>query len=143
MCLHAHAGGQTGAAMIITLDMASEVPIYVQLRNQIVLGIGQGKLGVGESLPTVRQMAQDVGVNAMTVNKAYAILKAEGFIEIDRRHGATVCLRKMGEQELKKKCARELELLVAEMSLKGMKRESFLELCRELFDRQQARTAQE
>ena len=57
--------------MLIQLDMASDIPIYVQLRNQIVMGIGRGELKMGEKLPTVRQLAQDAGVNTMTVNKAY------------------------------------------------------------------------
>lgn len=43
--------------MIISLDMSSDIPIYVQLRNQIVTGIGRGYLKAGESLPSVRQMA--------------------------------------------------------------------------------------
>ena len=76
--------------MILKLNMSSETPIYVQLRNQIVMGIGTGALKVGEKLPTVRQMAADAGVNTMTVNKTYQLLKAEGFIEIDRRRGAVV-----------------------------------------------------
>ena len=64
--------------MVIELDMESEVPIYVQLRNQIVKGIGKGELKAQEKLPTVRQLAAEAGVNTMTVNKAYQILKAEG-----------------------------------------------------------------
>lgn len=63
--------------MIIELDMSSSTPIYVQLRNQIVKGIGKGELKTGEKLPTVRQLASDAGVNTMTVNKAYQILKNE------------------------------------------------------------------
>ena len=59
--------------MIIRLDMTGEVPIYVQLRNAVVVGIGKGELTPGEGLPTVRQMAEDIGVNTMTVNKAYTI----------------------------------------------------------------------
>ncbi len=70
--------------MIIELDMSSSTPIYVQLRNQIVKGIGKGELKTGEKLPTVRQLASDAGVNTMTVNKAYQILKIEGFIRTDR-----------------------------------------------------------
>lgn len=62
--------------MIIELNTSSDIPIYVQLRNQIVLGIGRGELKEGESLPTVRQMAEDAGINVMTVNKAYGVLKA-------------------------------------------------------------------
>ena len=73
--------------MIIKINSRSEMPIYLQLRNQIVKGIGKGELEQGEILPTVRQMAADLGVNAMTVSKAYQLLKAEGFIETDRRKG--------------------------------------------------------
>ena len=74
--------------MIIKINSRSEMPIYLQLRNQIVKGIGKGELEQGEILPTVRQMAADLGVNAMTVSKAYQLLKAEGFIETDRRKGS-------------------------------------------------------
>ena len=76
--------------MIIELDMNSSIPIYVQLRNQIVMGIGHGELKPGESLPTVRQLAEDAGVNTMTVYKTYQIFKTEGYINIDRWHGAVV-----------------------------------------------------
>lgn len=51
--------------MVIELDFASDTPIYVQLRNQIVKGIGKGELKAGEKLPTVRQLAFDAGVNTM------------------------------------------------------------------------------
>lgn len=70
--------------MIIELDMSSSTPIYVQLRNQIVKGIGKGELKTGEKLPTVRQLASDAGVNTMTVNKAYQILKMRDLsVQID------------------------------------------------------------
>ena len=71
--------------MIIELDFSSDTPIYVQLRNQIVKGIGKGELKAGEKLPTVRQLANDAGVNTMTVNKTYQILKSEGYMRTDRR----------------------------------------------------------
>lgn len=128
--------------MIIELNTASEVPIYVQLRNQIVLGIGRGELRIGESLPTVRQMAESIGINAMTVNKAYAILKAEGYIEIDRRHGAKVRPRTERAELVREKCEAELELLITETTLKGMSREGFLALCGEIFERQQITAAE-
>ena len=119
--------------MIIALDMHSNIPIYVQLRNQIVTGIGKGELKIGENLPTVRQLAQDAGVNTMTVNKTYQILKAEGFIEIDRRKGATVCLIKDNSLQFREKLASELELLSAEASLKGMEKQEFLKICEGMF----------
>lgn len=76
--------------MMIQLNMTGSEPLYLQLRNQIVIGIGRGELALGEKLPTIRQLAQETGINAMTINKAYALLKSEGYIEIDRRHGARV-----------------------------------------------------
>ena len=96
--------------MIIRLNTASTVPIYVQLRNQIVTGIGRGELKVGEKLPTVRQLALDAGVNTMTVNKTYQILRAEGFIEIDRRNGATVRPMKDTTLQYREKLKEELDL---------------------------------
>lgn len=119
--------------MIIELNMAGEVPIYVQLRNQIVMGIGKGELKVGEKLPTVRQMALDAGVNTMTVNKAYQVLKAEGFIEIDRRHGATVRPAEDISGAFREKLEEELELLSAEARLKGVEQSEFLALCEKIF----------
>ena len=123
--------------MVIELDMESEVPIYVQLRNQIVKGIGKGELKAQEKLPTVRQLAAEAGVNTMTVNKAYQILKAEGYIKIDRRHGAKVCTRQDFGGEYKEKVEAELELLITETSLKGLKKEEFLKKCEEIYNRQQ------
>ena len=119
--------------MIITLNTSSSIPIYLQLRNQIITGIGKGQLKAGESLPTVRQLAQDAGVNTMTVNKTYQILKAEGFIEIDRRKGATVRPSQTTDIIFRERLALDLELLSAEACLKGMQKDDFLKLCDEIF----------
>lgn len=115
--------------MVIELDMESEVPIYVQLRNQIVKGIGKGELKAQEKLPTVRQLAAEAGVNTITVNKAYQILKAEGYIKIDRRHGAVVADVVDMDLQFREKLEAELELLSAEASITGMEKAEFLKLC--------------
>ena len=114
--------------MILRIDMASQVPIYVQLRNEIVRGIARGEFAVGESLPTVRQLAADLGVNTMTVSKAYQAL-----LETDRRHGATVCRAGDPNGVFREKLAEELELLIAEAKLKGVPREEFFSLCTAAF----------
>ena len=119
--------------MIIELDMNSSTPIYVQLRNQIVMGIGRGELKLGESLPTVRQLAQDIGVNTMTVNKAYQILKTEGYIKIDRRHGAIVSDNIDMDIVFREKLENELELLLAEAAINGMDKRDFLSMCNEIY----------
>lgn len=125
--------------MIIKINTKSETPIYLQLRNEIVKGIGKGEFEIGESLPTVRQMAAELGVNTMTVSKAYQLLKSEGFIETDRRKGTIVCNLQSDENksggEFQEKLADELELLSAEASIRGMEQEDFMELCRKAFQR--------
>jgi len=121
--------------MVIKLNTASSTPIYVQLRNQIVMGIGRGDLKIGQGLPTVRQMAEDIGINMMTVTKAYTILKNEGFIEIDRRHGAKIKPTALLTGDFTEKMESELTLLITESSIKGIKKERFLKMCDEMFDR--------
>lgn len=121
--------------MIIELDMNSSTPIYVQLSNQIVMGIGRGELKLGESLPTVRQLAQDIGVNTMTVNKAYQILKTEGYIKIDRRHGAIVSDNIDMDIVFREKLENELELLLAEAAINGMDKNDFLSMCNEIYSK--------
>lgn len=121
--------------MIIELDMNSSTPIYVQLRNRIVMGIGRGELKLGESLPTVRQLAQDIGVNTMTVNKAYQILKTEGYIKIDRRHGAIVSDNIDMDIVFREKLENELELLLAEAAINGMDKRDFLSMCNEIYSK--------
>lgn len=122
--------------MIIKINMQSDTPIYLQLRNEIVKGIGQGQLEPGESLPTVRQMANDLGVNTMTVSKAYQLLKTEGYLETDRRKGTTICYPASSDSqnhEFTQKLEDELELLSAEAKFHGIDQTDFLELCRKIF----------
>ncbi|WP_300410925.1 GntR family transcriptional regulator [Lagierella sp.] len=76
--------------MIISIDTASDTPIYQQVRDEIIKLIGTKELKSGDELPTVRGLAEDLGINPMTIQKTYNILKNEGFVEIDRRIGVKV-----------------------------------------------------
>ena len=76
--------------MFIEIDFNSEEAFYIQLRNQIIIGIAMNQYQEGDSLPSVRQLADRVGINMHTVNKAYSVLKQEGFIRLDRRKGAVI-----------------------------------------------------
>ena len=82
--------------MLIRLDFGGDVPIYLQLRNQMVVAIAAGQLAPGERLPTVRDLAEELGVNMMTVSKAYQLLRQEGYITTDRRSGTRVAVRPGG-----------------------------------------------
>jgi DNA-binding transcriptional regulator YhcF (GntR family) len=109
--------------------------------NWIVKGIGKGELKTGEKLPTVRQLASDAGVNTMTVNKAYQILKNEGFIRTDRRLGAFVSESIADDTDFTEKLESELELLSAEACLTGMSREEFLSMCDKMYSQMKPCTA--
>ncbi len=78
--------------MYIRIDFNSNEAIYIQLMNQIIHGIAMDEIKEGDSLPSVRQLAEDIGINMHTVNKAYSILRQEGFLKLDRRHGAVISL---------------------------------------------------
>ena len=78
--------------MIIEIDFNSDEALYLQLRNQIILGIATARIREGDELPSVRQLAGDIGINMHTVNKAYAVLKQEGFVKVDRRRGAVIAI---------------------------------------------------
>lgn len=119
--------------MIISLDYRSNEPIYLQLRNEIIRGIGSGKLCVGEKLPTVRNLAKDMGVNPMTVNKAYALLKEEGFILTDGRRGAAVIAGEKADTLYREKLTKQMEILASEAAIKGMGEKEFLTLCKDLY----------
>ena len=95
--------------MLLRIDMTSDTPIYQQIRNEIVFAVAKENLKPGDALPTVRQLAQDIGVNPMTVNKAYALLKDEGVIIIDRRHGAR--MKGASKQEITTHLSKLIDLI--------------------------------
>ena len=97
------------------------------------MGIGHGELKEGERLPTVRQLASDAGVNTMTVNKTYQILKVEGYIQTDRRQGAMVARNITMNKEFREKLESELELLSAEACINGMDKSEFMKMCESIY----------
>ena len=119
--------------MVISIDETAEVPIYQQIRNQIVLGISDGRLKPGEQLPTVRALAGEIGINSMTVNKAYALLKQEGYMYTDRRNGAHVRNEFTETKELQEKSKIILQQVISEAKICGITQEEFLALCRNMY----------
>lgn len=119
-------------AMIIEIDFNSSEAIYIQLRNQIVLGIAKEEIKEGESLPSVRQLAEQLGVNMHTVNKAYAILRQEGYVTMDRRKGAVISITLQNPSANTMQPA--MKMLVAEAICREMTREDLMQLISELYD---------
>lgn len=119
--------------MYIDIDFNSEEAIYIQLRNQIILGIATDVIREGDSLPSVRQLAQTVGINMHTVNKAYTVLKQEGYIQLDRRHGAVIAVD-INKVEALEKMRKQLAILLARGVCKNISREEVHGLVDEIFD---------
>ena len=119
--------------MFIEIDFNSDEAIYIQLRNQIVMGIATSALQEGEALPSVRQLADHIGINMHTVNKAYTVLKQEGFIQLDRRHGAVIALD-ADKMHALEEMRRQLRIVLAKAHCKAITREEVHELVDEIFD---------
>lgn len=117
--------------MILKIDFNSDTAIYLQIKNQIIINIGKGNVLLGERLPTVRQMAEDLGVNPMTVNKAYAQLKQEGIIEIDRRKGVSVKKTIQEDNAYTEQLQQELLLAITKGKFQGLTDKKIEEILRE------------
>ena len=119
--------------MVIKIDFNSDEAIYIQLCNQIIMGIATSVIHEGDSLPSVRRLADTIGVNMHTVNKAYSVLKREGYISLDKRRGAVISLDidKLEELQVMK---RQLQIVLARGCCKNISRQEVHELVDEIFD---------
>ena len=125
--------------MIIEIDFNSDEAIYVQLCNQIILGIATSQFREGEQLPSVRQLAETIGLNMHTVNKAYSILQQDGFVKIDRRRGAIIAID-INKLKALKEARSELAVVLARGICKGIGRDDIHALVDELYDNYEANT---
>lgn len=119
--------------MMWSIDFESDEAFYIQLRNQIIVGIAEERIREGDSLPSVRQLAESIGINMHTVNKAYSVLKQEGFIKLDRRRGAVIALdadKLQATQELQE----ELSVILARCICKNITREEVHDLVDVIYD---------
>ncbi len=114
--------------MIIRIDQTSTTPLYLQIRAQIIAGIAAGELAVGDALPSVRALAADLGINLHTVNKAYAVLRDEGYVFMKGRSGAFIAEPAQTEHTARteSRIAHALGELVREHKAAGGTAEAFL-----------------
>ena len=119
--------------MVIEVDFDSDEAIYIQLCNQIIMGIATSVIHEGDSLPSVRQLADTIGVNMHTVNKAYSVLKREGYISLDKRRGAVIALD-VDKMEQLEEMRRELRIVLARGCCKNISRQEVHDLVDEIFD---------
>lgn len=115
--------------MILEVNFDSDIPIYNQIIRQIIIGIAEKKLSLGEKLPSVRLLAEDIGVNMHTVNKAYQELRAMGYVKIDRRKGASISNTIPEFNDDNKEFVKdELDYLIADILNRGVDEEGLIEI---------------
>ena len=119
--------------MFIEIDFNSDQAIYMQLRDQIIMGIASSRFQEGEMLPSVRQLADTIGINMHTVNKAYTVLKQEGYVKVDRRRGVMVAVdidRMRAIEEIRE----DLLVTLAKASCKNISGEEVHALIDEIYE---------
>lgn len=122
--------------LLIVVDPSSGVPVYRQLMDQIKFHIASGLLGPGDELPSTRALSSELGVNPMTISKAYSYLEKENVVE--RRPGRPLIVRDLtGEAMTDQRMKQLRESLTApvRMALQlEIDREEALKLFREMLD---------
>ena len=118
--------------MLLKIDFNSDEAIYMQLRNQIIFCIATEEIREGDSLPSVRQLAEDVGINMHTVNKSYALLRQEGYLKLDRRRGAVVSVSP-DKMRATMEMLEEMKVVVAKGICRGITREEALPMVDEIY----------
>ncbi len=119
--------------MLIEIDFNSDEAIYIQLRNQIIMGIATSTIREGDTLPSVRQLAENIGINMHTVNKAYSVLKQEGFLQLDRRKGAVIAID-VNKLQAVEEMREQLRVLLAKASCQNISREEVHQLVDEIYE---------
>ena len=119
--------------MFIEIDFNSDEAIYMQLRNQIILGIATSRFQEGDMLPSVRQLADTIGINMHTVNKAYTVLKQEGYVKVDRRKGAMIAVD-IDRMQALEEVRRDLQVTLAKASCRNISREEVHALIDEIYE---------
>ncbi len=108
---------------MIRIEPESEVPIYTQLTNQIIQGIVRGEIQPGDSLPSVRSFAADLGVNMHTVNKSYHELEKKGVIRIVPKSGAVIATHDKFDEAVFQRIMEDIKPQIAEALVFGIDEE--------------------
>jgi GntR family transcriptional regulator len=119
--------------VLLSIDPGGREPIYQQIRDRIVEAIAAGDLPAGSSLPAIRQVAAELGINFHTVNKAYDLLRQEGLLRIGRKSGAVAARDAASgppRPGWERDWAGRLRTLLAEAAAQGLSADDIIRHCR-------------
>lgn len=111
---------------MLRIDIASPTPVYRQIVDGIRSQLVEGSLAPGDALPTVRDLAMDLGVHFNTVAEAYRLLSSEGWLDLRRRRGAIVTARDtpQASPKARQNFAEKLRQLIAQVRAEGLARQA-------------------
>jgi len=116
--------------MFLTIDAADKRPLYQQIVDGVKALIARGHLREGTTLPSVRQVAGDLGVNLNTIAVAYRQLQEEGFLTVRHGAGAVVSSKRGGSAETDE-LRSHLRIAVTELVLAGFKDREIVDAVRQ------------
>lgn len=119
--------------MMFEIDSRSRIPIYEQIKNQILLFIRMGVFKPDEQLPSIRSVSQQTGINVNTVKRAFADLEAEGVIYSLVGRGCFVASGAINNTAIAQKALNEIEHDIRSIKSKGVSKADLIELINNIY----------
>src|ERR1700746_1496832 len=129
------------AGLPFQLDLHSGVPVYRQIMDQVLAAMASGRLGTGDQLPTVRQLAVDLSINPNTVIRAYRELEIRGFLDTHQGSGTFITPQPVQQDNRERQRKRDglVSDAIARAGAEGFTAQQVLDRLRELLDEQKTR----
>ncbi len=115
------------------IDYRNRIPIYEQIKNQILLYIRTGIYKPDEQLPSIRSVSQQTGINVNTVKRAFADLEDEGVIYTLVGRGSFVSAQAIENTSIAEKALKEIELDIRSMKSKGVTKDALISLIENIY----------
>lgn len=123
--------------MLIVIDHNSRIPIYEQIKTQIMALINSGVLVPGDKLPSLRALASDLSLNFNTIKKVFALLEADGVIESRQGAGFFVTAGAVENKNVLAKAEEELRLTLARVRDAGLSEEAAMRILSEIYNKEE------
>ncbi len=123
--------------MMIVIDHGSRIPIYEQVKTQIIALINSGVLAPGDKLPSLRALAGELSLNFNTIKKVFALLEADGVIESRQGAGFFVTACAVDNKNVLARAEEELRLTLARVRDAGLSEEAAMRILSEIYKKEE------
>ncbi len=123
--------------MLIVIDHNSRIPIYEQIKTQIIALINTGVLAPGDKLPSLRALASDLSLNFNTIKKVFALLEADGVIESRQGAGFFVTAGAVENKNVLAKAEEELRLTLSRVRDAGLSEDAAIRILNEIYKKEE------